>query len=83
MCGSVFGIQIRIKEAPEYESNTDPDPQHYFLLAYTLLPVQFHHQMHSLFCQQLFAIHLCTSLILTDALYLLSSALGHFVLYYQ
>ena len=31
MCGSgyVFGIRIRIHEAPEYGSNTDPDPQHW------------------------------------------------------
>ena len=35
MCGSgsVFGIpvriRIRIQEAPEYGSNTDPDPQHW------------------------------------------------------
>ena len=30
MCGSVsvFRIRIRIQEAPEYGSNTDPDPQH-------------------------------------------------------
>ena len=30
MCGSesVFGIRIRIQEAPENGSNTDPDPQH-------------------------------------------------------
>ena len=26
--GSVFWIRIRIQEAPEYGSNTDPDPQH-------------------------------------------------------
>ena len=25
--GSVFQIRIRIQEAPEYGSNTDPDPQ--------------------------------------------------------
>ena len=32
MCGSgsVFGIRIRIQEAHEYGSNTDPDPQHWF-----------------------------------------------------
>ena len=32
MCGSgsVFRIRIQIQEAPEYGSNTDPDPQHYF-----------------------------------------------------
>ena len=31
MCGSgsVFRIRIRIQEAPEYGSNTDPDPQHW------------------------------------------------------
>ena len=32
MCGSgsVFGIFcIRIQKAPEYGSNTDPDPQHW------------------------------------------------------
>ena len=31
MCGSgsLFGIRIRIQEAPEDESNTDPDPQHW------------------------------------------------------
>ena len=28
MCGSVFGIRIRIQKAPEYGFNTDPDPQH-------------------------------------------------------
>ena len=30
MCGSgsVFRIRIRIQQAPEYGSNTDPDPQH-------------------------------------------------------
>ena len=28
--GSVFRIRIRIQEAPEYGSNTDPDPQHCF-----------------------------------------------------
>ena len=30
MCGSgsVFRIRIRMQEAPEYGSNTDPDPQH-------------------------------------------------------
>ena len=28
MCGSEFRIRIRIQEAPEYGSNTDPDPQH-------------------------------------------------------
>ena len=28
MSGSVFGIRIRIHKAPEYGSNTDPDPQH-------------------------------------------------------
>ena len=30
MCGSgsVLGIRIRIQKAPEYGSNTDPDPQH-------------------------------------------------------
>ena len=34
MCGSEseFCIWIRIHEAPEYGSNTDPDPQHCFLL---------------------------------------------------
>ena len=26
--GSVFRIRIRIQEAPEYGSDTDPDPQH-------------------------------------------------------
>ena len=33
MCGSgsVFRIRIRIQEAPEYGSNTDPDPQHCYL----------------------------------------------------
>ena len=27
--GSVLGIRIRIQKAPEYGSNTDPDPQHW------------------------------------------------------
>ena len=28
--GSVFQIQIRIEQGPEYGSNTDPDPKHWF-----------------------------------------------------
>ena len=34
MCGSrsVFRIQIRIQDAPEYGSNSDPDPQHWLEL---------------------------------------------------
>ena len=30
MPGSVLGIRILIHKAPEYGSNTDPDPQHWF-----------------------------------------------------
>ena len=30
--GSVFQIQIRTQEAPEYGSNTDTDPQHWLTL---------------------------------------------------
>ena len=31
MCGSgsVLGIRIQVHKAPEYGSNTDPDPQHW------------------------------------------------------
>ena len=31
MSGSVFGIRIQIHKAPEYGSNTDPDPRHWFI----------------------------------------------------
>ena len=39
MCGSgsVFRIRFRIQKAPEYGSNTDPDPQ---LLLYVLLVLE-------------------------------------------
>ena len=33
--GSILGIRIRIHEAPENGSNTDPDPQHW--LKYTII----------------------------------------------
>ena len=32
----VLGIRIRIRKAPEYGSNTDPDSQHWFLLVHFL-----------------------------------------------
>ena len=38
MCGSagsVFRIRIRIQEAPEYGSTTDPDPQHFYIPEFT------------------------------------------------
>ena len=37
--GSVFRLRIRIQEAPEYGSNTDPDPdlQHCYTILYTYI----------------------------------------------
>ena len=42
MCGSVFGIRIRIHKADEYGSNTDPDPKHWFDLFCLLRFAQSH-----------------------------------------
>ena len=42
MCGSGSVFRIRIHKAPEYGSNTEPDPQHCFL------PVPYLEDFHNL-----------------------------------